>query len=95
MPDTTALRAARDWAATHLREQPDDQMLRAYGRVLLAGLADQLQALATQRRAEAQRYAGLADPHPVGVEKRTQARAYAEIATVLTEALADAPRPGA
>ncbi|QLQ34910.1 hypothetical protein [Micromonospora robiginosa] len=32
-----AFRAARDWAAEHGHQQPDDRMLTAYGRVLLDG----------------------------------------------------------
>lgn len=36
--DVAAFRAARDWAARHGHEQPDDRMLKAYGRALLARL---------------------------------------------------------
>ncbi|MEU1763327.1 hypothetical protein [Micromonospora sp. NPDC005652] len=34
--DVAALRAAREWADQHGHQQPDDRMLTAYGRVLLA-----------------------------------------------------------
>jgi hypothetical protein len=33
-----AFRAARDWATAHGQPQPDDRMLTAYGRVLLAAI---------------------------------------------------------
>ncbi|MFI5852287.1 DUF6085 family protein [Micromonospora chalcea] len=33
-----AFRAAREWAAEHGHQQPDDRMLQAYGEVLLASL---------------------------------------------------------
>lgn len=46
--DVDARNAAREWAAQHRHPQPDDRMLRAYGRVLLRDVAEQLRALATQ-----------------------------------------------
>ncbi|MET9303212.1 hypothetical protein ABZX66_28215 [Micromonospora aurantiaca] len=38
--DLPALEAAREWAAEHVHQQPDDRMLRTYGAALLRDFAD-------------------------------------------------------